>query len=442
MDPREDWVEPARRALESGRPEDAYDELRFLLRYPGYPLSTEEWTEVLELFARAVEELGMTELPGPARAVAENPDDPQALFDFGYVLMDHDLHRIAAPVLVRAERLSPGDDRIVEELAYALEGDGRFAEARAVLERYPEMTRARFHSAYLLAFYALMSGDLEAPRRALPELCAREDVEEACVDSLRRFLARADGLRGVAPLDREDVRGWHYVVTGGILLHRSPHRFAEMHGRYAIAPDSEELCLEGLVRMKGVLEALAIRPLRVFALADEPSAILAHAAGGLLGLPVARFPEEGASEPGLIPVYDLSYLAPAERDLLVQHHRHQVVWEHASCWTTDANCAGDLTTFLCQMSLSPWGGWSIDPAESGAVPFERPTPPGSVPERANRVLEAKLAPEVLEDLPELTRFARAVAGIRGMGGPAATRSEGLRDRQWLGSVVQSERSDV
>jgi hypothetical protein len=36
------------------------------------------------------------------------------------------------------------------------------------------------------------------------------------------MLARADVARAVMPLDLRDLRGWHYLLTGGILWFLSP----------------------------------------------------------------------------------------------------------------------------------------------------------------------------------------------------------------------------
>ena len=53
------------------------------------------------------------------------------------------------------------------------------------------------------------------------------------------MLARADIARAVTPLDHQDLRGWHYVLTGGILAGLSPYGFdAGMTGRWAYVNDS------------------------------------------------------------------------------------------------------------------------------------------------------------------------------------------------------------
>jgi hypothetical protein len=62
---------------------------------------------------------------------------------------------------------------------------------------------------------------------------------EPAREKVWRMLARADVARRVTPLDLRDLRGWHYVLTGGILGCLSPWGFdAGMTGRWDHVADS------------------------------------------------------------------------------------------------------------------------------------------------------------------------------------------------------------
>jgi len=51
----------------------------------------------------------------------------------------------------------------------------------------------------------------------------------------------------VTSLDRQDLRGWHYVLTGGILASLSPYGFDDgMTGRWAYLSDSVSRCAAAL----------------------------------------------------------------------------------------------------------------------------------------------------------------------------------------------------
>src|SRR5262249_55251727 len=145
-------------------------------------------------------------------------------------------------------------------------------------------------------------------------------------------------------------RGWHFVLTGGLLLHLSPYGFDVMRGRYAFVQDSEATCLEGIRRLEAVLGALELGPPRVLVLEDRASAILGHAAAEVLRLPVASWPSD---EPGLIVAYDLASLGDLQS--LREYRPGQILWGHASCWTEVQPVAADFVTFLHQQNR-PIGG--------------------------------------------------------------------------------------
>ena len=65
-------------------------------------------------------------------------------------------------------------------------------------------------------------------RADLPKLVSVEDAHDVMVDRIAGMVARADrALVAGARLDPTDLRGWHYVISGGMLAHLSPHGFAE-----------------------------------------------------------------------------------------------------------------------------------------------------------------------------------------------------------------------
>jgi hypothetical protein len=66
---------------------------------------------------------------GTLRAAAGDVDDPEALFEAGWELVDVDLDALAVTPLARALTLQPRNVAIVNELALALEAAGSPAEA-------------------------------------------------------------------------------------------------------------------------------------------------------------------------------------------------------------------------------------------------------------------------------------------------------------------------
>jgi hypothetical protein len=193
-----------------------------------------------------------------------------------------------------------------------------------------------------------------------------------------------------------------------------------------------------LRRLAAVLDAWQVRPPRVWRLDDPDSATLALAAGTVLGCPVELWSADGATGAGLVVAYDLATLSEETIASLREHRPGQALWAHAACWTDEPPCAADLTTYLCQCNVSPWGErlrLNVETRESEKVPASKAPPEG----RAAEVLAASLQADALTDLPALVELARASQRLEGEHGPGALRVDGRRRRQGTNSPVLSSR---
>jgi hypothetical protein len=431
----------AEAALEGGDARAAFGHVHFHLAHePVLVTDRDRWHEAFDLFARISEAIAGEELAALVRRTVEDPDDVQALYDLGYQLIEQGLPGVAATALSRANVLFPNQAPILAELAAALDRDFRCREAAEALRDAPELVESDFVCRYLLAYNSLMTGDLDEPGRLLPGLLGASDPDHVFMTwRIEGMLARAAAVRGVTALDDRDLRGWHFVVTGGILLHLSPHGFDEgMSGRYAYTQDSPDRCLEAIRRLATVLDAWEVRPARVWRLENPDSAALALAAGQVLGLPVEPWPAGGSRDGGLIVAYDLATLGPETVTTLREHRPGQVLWAHASCWTQEPPFAADLTTYLHQYNVSPWGErLRVNPETREA----EKSPPSTAPadERAAEVVGASLAADALADLDGLVGLAHAVRQLSGEYGPGALRHDGPRRRQGSNSPVLSSR---
>jgi hypothetical protein len=427
----------AAQALDAGDARAAFGHVRFHLGHDA-ALTTDGalWREAFALFARIAEGIAGDDFAALVRRAADAPDDVQGLYDLGYELIEQGLPGIAATALARANLLYPGQESIVTELAVALESDFRCHEAAAVLRQAGGLLEQSYLCRYLLAYNALMTGDLDEPRRLLPALTTDGPDQRALADRIAGMLARADAVRGVTSLNTDDLRGWHFVVTGGLLLHLSPHGMDCMRGRYAYTQDSPDRCLEGLRRLAAVFDAWQVRPARVWRLPDDDSAALALAAGQVFGCPVQAW--HGGAGEGLVGVYDLSTADGEVAAALAEHRPGQVVWSHASCWTQEPPLAADLTTYLYQYNVSPWGeGMRLDDKTHKVVKSPPATSPAE--QRAAQVTAATLEADALADVAALAELARAARGLTGEHGPGAFRGEGRRRRQGTNSPVPSNR---
>ncbi|MFD3519773.1 hypothetical protein [Streptomyces sp. NPDC058653] len=316
-------------------------------------------TELARAVGRLAEATGFDDLTAASRVLAEDPQSPQALYDFGYGCVERGVAFLAVPALREALRLAPDSYAVLDELVSALESENRHAEVVALLlER--DATLRPWPERYLLVFNSLLAGDLSTARTHFSRLPAPDDTKwEWAHTRVSGMLHRADRALSAHPgdgarLDRRDLRGWHYVLTGGYLATLSPYGFdAAMTGRFAYLQDSAELCRRGLDRLRVVLDAAGPRPRTVSLLPGRPDRILGLAAADVLGLPTEPYTPGG--EDTLVVAYDLNDIDREVAVSLRDRADGQILYEHATCWTDPPVVSADVSGLLCQTVVQPWG---------------------------------------------------------------------------------------
>jgi hypothetical protein len=171
---------------------------------------------------------------------------------------------------------------------------------------------------------------------------------------VRRMLARAGIARAVTPLDRQDLRGWHYVLTGGLLASLSPYGFDAMTGRWAYLSNSVASCAATLQRLTLLLDAAGTAPQSAALLPDRSSQILGAAAAATLGLPTADFDPGKPAAHSLVFAYDLTKADPGAVAALRERAPGQVLFERATCWTDPPRVTADVSGLLGQTVIPPW----------------------------------------------------------------------------------------
>ncbi|HEX2686188.1 MAG TPA: hypothetical protein VHN14_06200 [Kofleriaceae bacterium] len=409
----------------------AFDHLRAGLGWPtGKAIPAGDLPRWLALLAELAIRRDAEPLAELASAAVHDPDSPDRLYDLGYALIDADAPAIAATVLWRCLALVGDSEEVVCELVSALESALAYSDAFAVLEGHAALRARSFLCRYLYAFNAAMTGRLEVTRAMLAQLAPDSEETTALEATIRGICERADRVVGACPLDARDLRGWHYVLTGGLVLHQSPYGFDEpMHGRYAWLADSLPRIATGLARLATLVEPLALPC--IYAPPGRDHEIVAHAAGQRLGLPVAPWPAVGVPAPGLIVMYDLADLPGADLGRLIQRRPGQIVFAHASPWTPDSPLAPDVTTLLYQSIVPPWGAHAIVDPETHQVSESAPD------DRSVQVIASELAATPGLDGSELS--ADEPARWAALVGRAWPPQPGPRSRLWAGGPVPSNR---
>ncbi len=401
----------------------------------GWPAGKAIGDAALPRWLAAVAELahrrGAGALAQLAADVVRDPDSPDRLYDLGYALIDAGAPDLAASVLWRCLALVGDSEEVVCELASALESALAYPDAFAILGDHAALRARSFLCRYLYAFNAAMSGRLDVVRAALPDLRPDGDEAQGMATAIAEVVARADRVAGACPLDARDLRGWHYVLNGGLLAHQSPYGFDEpMRGRYAWLADSLPRIAFGLDRLAALVRDRDLPC--VYAPPGRSHEIVARAAAHKLALPLAPWPAVGVPAPGLVVLYDLADLAPADVERLTPRRPEQVVFAHASPWTHDSPIAPDVTTLLYQSLVPPWG-------ESTLIdPETREVRTAAADERSAELVAAELAASAGLDEAELAADepARWAALVAHAWPPPAG---GRRSRLRAGGPVASSR---
>jgi hypothetical protein len=389
--------------------------------------------EVARLMGGAARLAEFDDLAQAAAAVAEGGDgsgteDARALYDFGYACIERGVGYLAVRPLARVLELAPDAAPALSELVVALEHDGQHARAVAVLEEHESVMQWPHRFQYV--YNALMAGNLEKAAEGFGRLPEPEDATwTPAREKVRRMLARADIARAVTPLDRQDLRGWHYVLTGGVLGSLSPYGFdVGMAGRWAYVGDFVEGCAAALRRLELILDAAGAAPESVALLPDRSSRIIGAAAAAMLGLAATDFDPGKPAAHSLVVAYDLTETDPSAVTALRERAPGQILFERATCWTDPPRVTADVSGLLGQTVVPPWAA-QMRRLEDGTV--------GQGP-ADDRLIEA-VAAEIVRATPErdegdgetppdldegLRRFVEAVtaAGAR------------ERDGGWLGGI--------
>ncbi|MEZ4411078.1 MAG: hypothetical protein R3A52_32045 [Polyangiales bacterium] len=432
-----DPVSDARAALAAGDARAAFVALRPALAWNTLPDDDAAWTARLSLFADIARAIAGDALAARVRASASAPSNPQAHYDLGYALYEQSLYDVAAAVLMRANRLAPGQKPIVTELSACLEGTMQYGVAALTLGA-SGLHQSDPMCAYLYGFNSLMSGDLDAARAALPRVVGGDATTSTMRDALAGMLARADAIHAVAPLGDAELTGWHAAINATVLLHESPHGLdAGMHGRYAYVGDSPGLMREGVERLLTLLHGEGIAVPRVVSAPDRASQILAAA---LAATARARWSvwSAGDTQPGVVCAWDLDAVGDAGFLQAMRFHAPgQVLFAHVSRWVEPFPYAPDVTTLLAQTATHPYtgGAMRVDPKTHAVAPAEPDTRDTAA--LAGEVTVAPITDPSARGVDVPQRVARSCRSLSPDARLGLHRASGHRARQRAGGPVTS-----
>lgn len=412
----------------------AFAELRKLLEYPGELNAEDSWKDVWHLFGSIAGAMGFEKLSHLAIKAGDQPHNAQLLYSLGYELIEVHLPLIAATPLNQAHLMLPDNEAILSELSTAFENAGLYDLAYMHLSCAKDVLKESFMCRYLLAFNGIMSGHLAEGREIYQTLAAPPDENFAFMrERIGNFLDRADKLTNVSDLGSHDLRGWHFVLTGGLLLHLSQYGFDEpMRGRYCYLQDTYSLVREGIERVRASLHTWGVRTLTVVFFPDRNSEVLARAFAELEGANLTQWFDghEAPQGPTLYLAYDLGQTSSEFIRECLDRKPDQFLWGHALNWVEDFPITPDFTTFMYQFNIAPWegGGAAIDPeTQEQTITEDDPAP---VADLARKVLEAEINDNPVDEMEDFLSFIHAV------GLPSVNCR---REKYFQGSPVKSNR---
>jgi hypothetical protein len=423
-------VDEAAGQLEGGSPQIAIETVSELLADGTRPLDPSVLASALQLLARIYERLGLAALADLCRSAGADSVDADALYRVAHALLDHPhlafSASFAATLLDAACVLAPNREDVLIELVAALETEGRFDRARDLLR---QTSLDSFVIRYLLVFQTLMLGDVHDARQMAERLVPLTADEQFMRAELAEIFYRVDVVRGTRPLDAGDLRGWHFVLTGSLLLHVAPPGPGAVDGRYGYIEDSEQLCLEGIRRLAAVFDLWKIRIPLVQMFPNPASLRFGRAVASVLGVRAREtmLPETK----GLFVAYDLNGVSHDLHTRLRTVEPGRMVFTHATRWSVEQAVTPDFTTLLYERIVSSWDRYAIFPPRPGL-----PAGPPVESDKAigTRIARTALPPTALDDLPSLLSLADAARDAMTM------RRAGTRRRLWVARPVRNGRS--
>jgi len=305
--------------------------------------------------------------------VAAEPEDPQALFELGYRLVDQGRPETAAALLAAALAVQPEDRSLRRELAFARLQSRDFTGCLTLLGPLAEdpalAETERLDVLLTAAEAALLAGrrELCADLLEQAEQIVPDDAQRERHDALALQLGRA---RRLPSLERVGLREWHYVQHAGVILKTAGGYFEDgsRAGRYDVVelrPDRLAFLLQRLVHL---LERLGLLPDAVepaSELAAPIAAALALRCGAVLRAVADDAADDAAESTLLVAVSAQEFEAHAAR--LADHRPELRCFSVFLDWERAAPICPEVVGLLARRALLPWETRFAIPPEGGAA---------------------------------------------------------------------------
>ncbi len=335
---------------------------RLLRKVVDYPTDFIQYQEtfpvIIDTFIALIENFNIPDALKAAKALQVNGLDAEELFNLAYALINAEWPEFAANIFRILYESGTRVESVVTEYAVALERSGWNEKSMNILQENLHIVEKSLYFSYVLAFNAMNSGYPIQTKKAF-ELMKKnydstQEYHTTFLERIRNFIARYDRLFGKLSIVNDDLRQWHYILNGSIVLYYSPYGWEQMHGRFGLIQESIGTLKIGLTRMAEAIQKLNLSVEHILYVDNYQSKILAKAFSELTKIPLKEISEKNANEKGLVVLYKRKNMSPELYEQLQQKHEGQYLWVHSWDWVNVHGYEADFITHLSQMTSDPW----------------------------------------------------------------------------------------
>lgn len=269
-------------------------------------------SEALDSAAKTVKMLGDSRGAELFEGLRDDLENPERLYDVGYFLVGMGRPDVGRSFLSACLERDPANDDVRYELGFAHYLNRSYTEAvDALRDAAAGLSPERAAAAECLTVECLLYGGRREEAEALLDRLNADPGDDATAESLDALGLMARRLHRLEDSEPDDLRTWHFVQHGGVLLAES--RAEDGSGRFR-SLSLNPAAVGAVIRLlEYFLKGINITPDAVLHAGGE-SYTLALAAASILERPVRSLDERtGSNELLVIP--DLDAIEGREREL-------------------------------------------------------------------------------------------------------------------------------
>jgi tetratricopeptide (TPR) repeat protein len=361
-------------------------------------------SEALQAAAKTVKMLGDARGAGLFQALSDDPENPERIYEVGFFLVGMGRPDVGRPFLSACLERDPANDDVRYELGFAHYLNRSYTDAIDVLrEAAAGLSPERAAAAECLTVECLLYGGRREEAENLLERLRAEPEDEATAESLDALGLMARRLRRLEDEEPGDLRTWHFVQHGGVLLAES--RAEDGSGRFRSLSLNPAAVGAVFRLLEYFLKGMNITPAAVLHAGGE-SYTLALVAGSILERPVRALDERAGSNELLV-IPDLDAIDGREQEL---SERDEVA--HLFCFRLDpvkpCRILPEITGIMAQQFRFPWQ----ERVEVAARPGKEPKAFSIPADTRDAETVAQEIADLARGLPEDSKMAKVLKFYR------------------------------